>query len=85
MKKVCKELIDFFKNEDGWDKEEIISEISSSVMKKLNCMLGENSISSDEVILFWGDDVSLKCTLHDFEEMFFDEIIKGVCNVIKTA
>ena len=34
MKQVCKELINFFKNEEGWDKQEIIDDIIEKVLKE---------------------------------------------------
>ena len=32
MKKVCKELIDFFENQESWDKNELISEFCSEIL-----------------------------------------------------
>lgn len=86
MKKEYKELIDFFEQQDGWDKNEIISDFSDEVLKDLNCTLPESdiSISMDEVVLYWGEDC-LHVTLQDFAEKFFEKVLVGVCNVIKTA
>lgn len=80
MKQVCKELIDFFKNEEGWDKQEIIDDIIEKVLKEdleirdtnINFLTSDNRY--EEVI-----------QLDSFAEYFFDRVIEGVCNVIKTA
>ena len=80
MKQVCKELIDFFNNSEGWDKQEIIDDIIEKVLKEdleirdtnINFLTSDNRY--DEVI-----------QLDSFAEYFFDRVIEGVCNVIKTA
>ena len=80
MKQVCKELINFFKNEEGWDKHEIIDDIIEQVLKEdleirdtnINFLTSDNRY--EEVI-----------QLDSFAEYFFDRVIEGVCNVIKTA
>jgi len=86
MKKVCKELIDFFEHEEGWDKNEILSEWAGAVLRKLNCTMQPDNIpiSMDEIVLHWGED-ELPVTLQDFASELFGEMIKGVCNVIRTA
>ena len=80
MKQVCKELIDFFKSEEGWDKQEIIDEFIERV-------LSEDLRIDDTNITFVtcdnrNDDVFM---LEDFARYFFDRVIEGVCNIIKTA
>ena len=80
MKQVCKELIDFFKNEEGWDKEGLIFEYIEKV-------LSEDLGIKDTNITFItcdnrNDDVFM---LEEFAEHFFNRVIEGVCNVIKTA
>lgn len=80
MKQVCKELIDFFKNEEGWDKQEIIDDIIEKVLREdleirdtnINFLTSDNRY--EEVIM-----------LDLFAEYFFDRVIEGVCNIIKTA
>ena len=80
MKQICKELIDFFKNEEGWDKQEIIDDILEKVLK-------EDLEIKDTNITFVtcdnrNDDVFM---LEEFAEYFFNRVIEGVCNVIETA
>lgn len=80
MKQVCKKLIDFFEKQEGWDKQEIIDDIIEKVLKEdleirdtnINFLTSDNRY--DEVI-----------QLDSFAEYFFDRVIEGVCNVIKTA
>lgn len=88
MKKAYKELVDFFENQEGWDKQEIISLMTEKTMEELNCVMPlqtRDPIAPDEVILYWGDDDPLPATLQDFAEVFFDKVIEGVCNAIRTA
>lgn len=80
MKQVCKELIDFFEKEEGWDKQELIEDIIEEV-------LTEDLEIKDTNITFCtcdnrNEDVFM---LEDFAEYFFNRVIDGVCNVIKTA
>ena len=80
MKKVCKELIDFFEKEEGWDKQELIDEFIEKVLFK------DLKIKDTNITFVTCDnrdeDVFM---LEDFAEHFFDRVIEGVCNVIKTA
>lgn len=88
MKKAYKELLDFFEFEEGWDKKEIIEMLGAKTMTQLGCVAPtktKDPVPLDEVNLCWGIDHPLKQTLQEFSEVFFDEVIKGVCNVIKTA
>ena len=82
MKQVCKELINFFKNEEGWDKQDLIDEITEAV-------LTEDSGIKDTNISFYAcvsdEGKSETFFIEDFAEKFFDRVIDGVCNVIKTA
>ena len=80
MKQICKELIDFFKNEEGWDKQGLIEEFIEKV-------LSEDLKIEDTNIIFvtchnMHDDVFM---LEEFAEYFFNRVIEGVCNVIETA
>jgi len=77
MKKVCKELIDFFENQESWDKNELISEFCSEILKKHNIHCG-----IDELYICDGEK---NIDLEEFVEELFDKIIDGVCNVIKTT
>jgi len=79
MKKVCKELIEFFKEREGWDKDELLSDYCTEILEKAGAELP------------YADDVGLICgekefmDLQDFASALFDKIIDGVCNVIETA
>lgn len=80
MKQVCKELIDFFEKQEGWDKQELIDEFIEKVLFK------DLKIDDTNITFVTCDnrneDVFM---LEDFAEYFFDRVIEGVCNVIKTA
>lgn len=85
MKKVCGELIDFFQGQEGWDKDELLSDYCSEILKTNGCTLNDGVLSPDEIGLNWGDELELPLTLDDFASALFDKIIDGVCNVIETA
>lgn len=79
MKKVCKELIEFFQDGESWDKEGVLCEAVSEILKKN----GSETIAADELGITDGDKEIM--VLSDFAEALFDKILEGVCNVIKTA
>lgn len=79
MKKVCKELIEFFRDGERWDKEGVLFETVSEILKKN----GSKTIAADELSINDGGHEIM--VLSDFAEALFDKILEGVCNVIKTA
>ena len=82
MKQVCKELIDFFKNEEGWDRQDLIDEITGAVLTE-DLGIKDTNISFYACVNDEGDGATF--FIEDFAEKFFDRVIDGVCNVIKTA
>lgn len=79
MKKVCKELIDFFQNEEGWDKDEILNDYVADILKAANSPM----IHADELSI--SDEGREIMVLQDFVDALYSKIIEGVCNVIETA
>ena len=69
------EIIGFFESEDGYEKDEVISDILEDI-KELRPYF------ADEIILHANDTDLI--ALDDFAKKFYDEVIKGVCNVIKS-
>lgn len=80
MKQVCKELIDFFNNSEGWDKQGLIDEFIEKVLSE---DLGIKDTNINFVTCDNRDENVF--LLESFAEYFFDRVIEGVCNVIKTA
>ena len=80
MKRVCKELIDFFNNSEGWDKQGLIDEFIEKVLSE-DLQIKDTNITFVTCDNREGD----LFTLENFAEYFFDRVIEGVCNVIKTA
>lgn len=79
MKKVCRELIDFFRDQGGWDKDELLGDYVGEILKNA----GSSTVYADELTVTDGDrDIMV---LQDFANELFDRIIEGVCNVIETA
>lgn len=80
MKQVCKELIDFFKSSEGWDKQGLIDEFIEEVLTK------DLGIYDTDITFVTCDNRSEDVfILEDFAKNFFNRVIEGVCNVIKTA
>lgn len=80
MKQVCKELVDFFNNSEGWDKQGLIDEFIEKVLSE------DLSIKDTNITFVTCDNLSENVfMLETFAEYFFDRVIEGVCNVIKTA
>lgn len=74
-KKKIDEIIEFFKSEEGYDKEEIITEAIENI-KELK------GNAADEISLNWDDEDLM--TLDEFADQFYNKIINGVCNVLES-
>lgn len=80
MKQVCKELIDFFNNSEGWDKQGLIDDFIEKVLSE------DLGIEDTNITFVTCDNRDENVfLLESFAEYFFDRVIEGVCNVIKTA
>jgi len=73
--KKLQQIIEYFEYEEGYDKDEIIIDILHEI-KELN------DYSADEIELKW--DNKHLMNLEDFADEYYNKIIKGVCNVIKS-
>lgn len=69
------EIIDFFELKEGWDKEEVISDMLGQI-KELQ------GYASDEIGLEWDGETLM--VLNDFMDQFYRLIMSGVCNVLKS-
>lgn len=69
------EIIDFFEQEEGYDKDEIICEI-------LHEIKGLKGYDADEIDLKWDKEELM--VLYDFVDEFYSKLINKVCNVIKS-
>ena len=69
------EIIDYFELEEGYNKDEIISDILNKIKE-----LDNHDV--EEIILEW--DGNYLTDLDEFKNQFYDQIIIGVCNVIKS-
>lgn len=68
-------IIDFFEQEEGWSKNELIADY----VAEIEALKG---FASDEIGLQWDDETLM--ILEDFADIFFDKIINGFCNVLKS-
>lgn len=79
MVKLKRELIDFFKYKEGWDKQEILEEYIHEILTEAK------SEFTCADLLSINDDEKEIMMLDEFSDKLFDKIIDGVCNVIETA
>lgn len=82
MKKVSKELVDFFQQNKQWEKDELLAAYVAEIQLQMGF---ETIVPDDEIRLMWGHHKALSGTLQDFSSALYDKIMEGVCNVIKTA
>jgi len=73
--KKLQQIIDFFELEEGYNKNEIISDMIGEIK-------GLKGYSSDEIRLEWDGEHLM--TLDDFVNEFYYKLIEGVCNVIES-
>lgn len=69
------EAINFFESGDGFDKKELIADWVDEIKE-----IKGNPV--DEIGLEW--DGKTIMTLDDFASRFYDKIISGICNVLKS-
>ena len=75
MNEKINEIIEFFSLREGWDKDELINDWLGEI-KELK------GYSADEIGLEW--DERYLMTLQEFVDIFFEQTICGVCNVLES-
>lgn len=79
-KKTLMAVKSFLENQEGWDLDEIISEIVEET-KLLKCKeMGEHSLATDECSINWGDEEV--CVLSDFVDSYSIAFITKICNIL---
>ena len=69
------QIINFFELEEGYSKNDIISDILKEIK-------GLKNYDADEIGLEWDGEHLM--TLNDFVNEFYYKLIEGVCNVIES-
>jgi hypothetical protein len=75
MNRKLQEVIDFFELREGYDKNEVIADL----IEKIGAI---KKRSPDEIGLEWCNENLTD--LESFANEFYDLVIEGVCNVIKS-
>ncbi|MGM8331726.1 hypothetical protein [Clostridium perfringens] len=70
----------YLKNEEGYDLDEVISDIVSETNMLKVKEMGDNTLSLDECSINWGDDEV--CVLEDFINDYTNKFINKICNVL---
>jgi hypothetical protein len=79
-KKTLMAVKSYLENKEGWDLDELISEMVHSTKLLKHKDMGEHTLSMDECGIEWdGDNI---CLLEDFVESYTDKFIEGICNIL---
>ncbi|WP_283695790.1 hypothetical protein [Clostridium perfringens] len=79
-KKTLMVVKNYLKNEEGYDLDEVISDIVSETNMLKAKEMGDNTLSIDECSINWGDDEI--CVLEDFINDYTNKFIDKICNVL---
>lgn len=70
----------YLQNQEGWDLNEVISEMVHDTKLLKHESMGEHTLSTDECSIMWEeDDICLLC---DFVERYSDVFIENICNIL---
>ncbi|MGL4573037.1 MAG: hypothetical protein ACRCVJ_18500 [Clostridium sp.] len=72
----------FLQEREGYDLDEVISDIVSATGLLKHKEMGEHTLSMDECGITWGDDEI--CVLEDFVDSYTEIFINKICNVINS-
>jgi hypothetical protein len=70
----------YLQNQEGWDLDEVISEMVHNTKLLKHKSIGEHTLDTDECSIMWGKDNI--CSLYDFIEKYSDVFIENICNVL---
>ncbi len=79
-KKTLMAVKNYLKNEEGYDLDEVISDIVSETNMLKTKEIGDVVLSLDECSINWGDDEV--CVLEDFINDYTNKFIDKICNVL---
>ncbi|MGU8921427.1 hypothetical protein ACV3UV_12020 [Clostridium perfringens] len=79
-KKTLMAVKNYLKNEEGYDLDEVISDIVSETNMLKAKEMGDATLSLDECSINWGDDEV--CVLEDFINDYTNKFIDKICNVL---
>lgn len=79
-KKTLMAIKNFLQNEEGWDLDKVINDITSETNLLHHETMGTHTLSADECSVSWGEDMI--CDLEEFIENYTDVFIKKICNVL---
>lgn len=79
-KKTIEELGDILNRGcDYADTQTVVTEYANEALKECGCEICQ---SDDATIVDWDDDTI--CTVDDFANIFWDKVVEGILNVLKT-
>lgn len=81
-KNTLKAVKSYFENQEGWDLDEVISEIIDETQLLRHEEMGKYTLSADECNIHWGEESV--CGLDDFIDLFTRIFIEKVCNVLES-
>ncbi|HBX23520.1 MAG TPA: hypothetical protein DEF34_07825 [Desulfotomaculum sp.] len=79
-KKTLMAVKSFFENQEGWDLDEVISEMVAETGLLKHKDLGDHTLATDECGIEWdGKEI---CVLSDFIDVYSNAFIVRICNVL---
>lgn len=81
-KKTLMMVIDFLQSREGWDFENLKSEIIEETNLLKHSTMGSFTLSTDECSVEWGEDYI--CDLDNFIDKYTDIFIEKMCNVLES-
>lgn len=82
MKRINKDLIDFFQTQKSGEKNELLAEYIAEAERQMGF---ETIVPDGEIRFMWDKNKELPGTLQDFASVLYEQIMTGVYNVIATA
>jgi len=79
-KKTLMAVKSFLENQEGWDVDEVISEIVEETKLLKVKSMGEHILAIDECVIEW--DREEVCNLSDFVDSFSQIFIQKICNIL---
>ncbi|SNS22638.1 hypothetical protein SAMN05446037_1006110 [Anaerovirgula multivorans] len=79
-KKTLMAVKQFLELQEGWDLDEVISEMVDDTKLLKHKEMGEHTLATDECGIEWGGDII--CTLDDFVREYTEIFIGNMCNIL---
>jgi len=80
-KKTLMAVKQFLDQREGWDLDEVISEVANETKLLKHKDMGEHTLATDECGIVWGEADNI-CVLSEFIDSYTEIFIMKICNVL---